>query len=151
MKIAIGCDHAGVELKGELVKLLEAMGEKVVDFGTNDSKSVDYPDFGDRVSSAVSSGEVDRGVLICGTGIGMSIVANKFRNVRAALCSESFSARMSRLHNDSNILVIGGRIVGKALALEITKVWLETPFEGGRHEQRLKKISLIEDRRDKEK
>jgi ribose 5-phosphate isomerase B len=151
MKIAIGCDHAGVELKGELVKLLEAMGMEVVDFGTNDSKSVDYPDFGDRVSSAVSSGEVDRGVLICGTGIGMSIVANKFRNVRAALCSEPFSARMSRLHNDSNILVIGGRVVGKALALEITKVWLETPFEGGRHEQRLKKISLIEDRRDKEK
>ena len=151
MKIAIGCDHAGVELKGELVKLLEARGEKVVDFGTNDSKSVDYPDFGDRVSSAVSNGEVDRGVLICGTGIGMSIVANKFRNVRAALCSEPFSARMSRLHNDSNILVIGGRVVGKALALEITKVWLETPFEGGRHEQRLKKISLIEDRRDKEK
>ena len=151
MKIAIGCDHAGVELKGELVKLLEAMGMEVVDFGTNDSTSVDYPDLGDRVSSAVSSGEVDRGVLICGTGIGMSIVANKFRNVRAALCSESFSARMSRLHNDSNILVIGGRVVGKALALEITKVWLETPFEGGRHEQRLKKISLIEDRRDKEK
>ncbi len=151
MKIAIGCDHAGVELKGDLVKLMEAMGEKVVDFGTNDSKSVDYPDFGDKVSSAVSAGEVERGVLICGTGIGMSIVANKFRNVRAALCSEPFSARMSRLHNDSNILVIGGRVVGKALALEITKVWLETPFEGGRHEQRLKKISLIEDRRDKEK
>ena len=151
MKIAIGCDHAGVELKGELVKLLEAMGDEVVDFGTNDSKSVDYPDFGDKVSSAVSEGEVERGVLICGTGIGMSIVANKFRNVRAALCSEPFSARMSRLHNDSNILVIGGRVVGKALALEITKVWLETPFEGGRHEQRLKKISSIEDRRDKEK
>jgi ribose 5-phosphate isomerase B len=149
MKIAIGSDHAGVELKSELVQLLKDMGSDVLDVGTNTSESVDYPDFGDKVSAAVSTGEVDRGVLICGTGIGMSIVANKFRNVRAALCAEPFSARMSRLHNDSNILVIGGRVTGVELAKDITRVWMETPFEGGRHENRLKKITLIEERRDK--
>ncbi len=125
------------------------MGADILDVGTNTSESVDYPDFGDKVSTAVSTGEVDRGVLICGTGIGMSIVANKFRNVRAALCAEPFSARMSRLHNDSNILVIGGRVTGVELAKDITRVWMETPFEGGRHENRLKKITLIEERRDK--
>jgi len=149
MKIAIGCDHAGVELKNELVALLKGMGAEVVDFGTNTSESVDYPDFGDKVSSAVSNGEVERGVLICGTGIGMSIVANKHRNVRAALCSEPFSARMSRLHNDSNILVLGGRVVGNELAKDIARVWMETPFEGGRHQRRLQKIALIEEKRDK--
>ncbi len=149
MKIAIGSDHAGVELKSELVRLLKDMGADILDVGTNTSESVDYPDFGDKVSTAVSTGEVDRGVLICGTGIGMSIVANKFRNVRAALCAEPFSARMSRLHNDSNILVIGGRVTGVELAKDITRVWMETPFEGGRHENRLKKITLIEERRDK--
>lgn len=149
MKIAIGSDHAGVELKSELVQLLKNMGSDVLDVGPTTSESVDYPDFGDKVSTAVSRGEVDRGVLICGTGIGMSIVANKFRNVRAALCSEPFSARMSRLHNDSNILVIGGRVTGVELAKDITRVWMETPFEGGRHERRLKKITLIEERRDK--
>jgi ribose 5-phosphate isomerase B len=112
MKIAIGSDHAGVELKSELNQLLKDMGADVLDVGPNSTESVDYPDFGDKVSTAVSNAEVDRGVLICGTGIGMSIVANKFRNIRAALCHEPFSARMSRLHNDSNILVIGGRVTG---------------------------------------
>jgi ribose 5-phosphate isomerase B len=112
---------------------------------------VDYPDFGDKVSSAVSKGEVDRGVLICGTGIGMSIVANKHRNVRAALCSEPFSARMSRLHNDANVLVLGGRVVGSELAKDIARVWMETPFEGGRHLRRLQKISSMEEKRDKTK
>jgi ribose 5-phosphate isomerase B len=149
MKIAIGSDHAGVELKKELLQLLKDMGADALDVGTNTSESVDYPDFGDKVSAAVSAGEVDRGVLICGTGIGMSIVANKFRNVRAALCAEPFSARMSRLHNDSNVLVIGGRVTGVELAKDIARVWMETPFEGGRHENRLKKITLIEERRDK--
>jgi len=149
MKIAIGSDHAGVELKSELVRLLKDMGADVLDVGPNSTESVDYPDFGDKVSTAVSKGEVDRGVLICGTGIGMSIVANKFRNVRAALCSEPFSARMSRLHNDSNILVIGGRVTGVELAKDITRVWMETPFEGGRHANRLQKISIIEEKRDK--
>jgi ribose 5-phosphate isomerase B len=149
MRIAIGSDHAGVELKSELIKLLKDMGADVLDVGPNNSESVDYPDFGDKVSTAVSAAEVEGGVLICGTGIGMSIVANKFRNVRAALCAEPFSARMSRLHNDSNILVIGGRVTGVELAKDITRVWMETPFEGGRHENRLKKITLIEERRDK--
>jgi ribose 5-phosphate isomerase B len=149
MRIAIGSDHAGVELKSELIELLKDMGADVLDVGPNNSESVDYPDFGDKVSTAVSAAEVERGVLICGTGIGMSIVANKFRNVRAALCAEPFSARMSRLHNDSNILVIGGRVTGVELAKDITRVWMETPFEGGRHENRLKKITLIEERRDK--
>lgn len=149
MRIAVGCDHAGLELKKEIVSLLKSMGVDVADFGTDTSESVDYPDFGDKVSSAVSKGEVERGVLICGTGIGMSIVANKHRNVRAALCSEPFSARMSRLHNDANVLVLGGRVIGVELAKDIAKVWMETPFEGGRHERRLKKISLIEEKRDK--
>lgn len=149
MRIAVGCDHAGLELKKEIVSLLKSMGVDVADFGTDTSESVDYSDFGDKVSSAVSKGEVERGVLICGTGIGMSIVANKHRNVRAALCSEPFSARMSRLHNDANVLVLGGRVIGVELAKDIAKVWMETPFEGGRHERRLKKISLIEEKRDK--
>ena len=146
MLIAIGCDHAGVELKEELKTLITTMGHTVTDMGTDSPKSVDYPDFGELVSDAVSKGKADRGVLICGTGIGMSIVANKFPNIRAALCSEPFSARMSRQHNDANILVIGGRVTGSALAAEITKVWIETPFEGGRHANRLKKICSIEEK-----
>lgn len=144
MVVAIGSDHAGVELKEEIKALLMEAGLECRDFGTNDMKSVDYPDFGECVSVAVSKGEVERGILICGTGIGMSIVANKFPGVRAALCAEPFSARMSRLHNDANVLVIGGRVTGKALARDIAKVWLETPFEGGRHGDRLKKIAGIE-------
>jgi ribose 5-phosphate isomerase B len=151
MKIAIGSDHAGLDLKGEMVSLLKEMGADVLDMGTDSPESVDYPDFGDKVSSAVSKGEVERGVLICGTGIGMSIVANKHRNVRAALCSEPFSARMSRLHNDANILVLGGRVVGSELAKDIARVWMETPFEGGRHLRRLQKISSMEEKRDKTK
>jgi ribose 5-phosphate isomerase B len=144
MLVAIGSDHAGVELKGELAALLKEMGFDCRDFGTDTPQSVDYPDFGEKVSRAVSTGEAERGILICGTGIGMSIVANKFPGVRAALCSEPFSARMSRLHNDANILVIGGRVTGKELAKDIARVWLETPFEGGRHLRRLDKIRLIE-------
>ena len=142
--IIIGCDHGAYDLKEKLKTFIAEKGIKVEDVGTHSEDSVDYPDFGVKVASLVSTGKFKRGILLCGTGIGMSIVANKFRNVRAALCSEPFSARMSRLHNDSNILVIGGRVVGKALALEITKVWLETPFEGGRHERRLNKIKAME-------
>lgn len=146
MRVAIGSDHAGVELKDRLISLLRELGFEPVDVGTNTRHSVDYPDFGERVSDAVSKGEIQRGILICGTGVGMSIVANKFPGVRAALCAEPFSARMSRLHNDSNILVIGGRVTGGELAQDITRVWLETPFEGGRHSDRLKKINLIEEK-----
>jgi len=146
MKIGIGCDHAGLELKNEILSLLKDLGFECVDFGTDSSKSVDYPDFGEKVSEAVSSGLIERGILICGTGIGMSIVANKFSHVRASLCNELFTARMSRLHNDANILVLGGRIVGKDLAKEIVRTWISTPFEGERHSLRIKKITLIEER-----
>lgn len=146
MKIAIGSDHAGLEMKKEITNLLIGLGYEYIDYGTETPESVDYPDFGELVSADVSEGKVDRGILICGTGIGMSIVANKFPHVRAALCNELFSARMSRLHNDANILVLGGRIIGKDLAKEIVRTWLTTPFEGGRHLNRLKKISLIEEK-----
>ncbi|MGQ9570000.1 MAG: ribose 5-phosphate isomerase B [Thermodesulfovibrionales bacterium] len=146
MKIGIGCDHAGLELKNEIILLLKDLGLECIDFGTNSSQSVDYPDFGEKVSEAVSSGEIDRGILICGTGIGMSIVANKFPRVRASLCNELFTAKMSRLHNDANVLVLGGRIVGKDLAKEIVRTWMTTAFEGERHYLRLKKITLIEKR-----
>ena len=150
MLIAIGSDHAGLEMKAELTSVLKELGHKYVDYGTDTPQSVDYPDFGEKVSSDVSLGKADRGILICGTGIGMSIVANKFPNVRAALCNELFSARMSRMHNDANILVIGGRIIGKDLAKEIVRTWMTTAFEGGRHQNRLNKITLIEKRTIKE-
>lgn len=146
MKIAIGCDHAGLELKNEIIKLLSGLGIDCIDYGTNTPESVDYPDFGEKVSEAVSSGEIERGILICGTGIGMSIVANKFPGIRASLCNDLFTAQMSRRHNDANVLVIGGKIVGKDLAKEIVKTWVNTPFDGSRHVNRLKKITLIEDR-----
>jgi ribose 5-phosphate isomerase B len=146
MTIAIGCDHAGVELKKEIISLLNDLRIECIDFGTDGPQSVDYPDFGEKVSSAVSSGKMARGILICGTGIGMSIVANKFSGIRASLCNDLFTAKMSRLHNDANILVIGGRIVGRDLAKEIVKTWVTTPFEGERHSKRLEKIRLIEDR-----
>lgn len=144
MLIAIGSDHAGLEMKTEIIALLKELGSECIDYGTDTPQSVDYPDFGEKVSDAVSTGKTERGILICGTGIGMSIVANKFPNIRAALCNELFSAKMSRLHNDANILVLGGRIVGKDLAKEIIRTWMTTPFEGGRHLNRLKKINLIE-------
>lgn len=116
MTIAIGCDHAGIELKKEIISLLDDLHIECVDFGTDTPESVDYPDFGEKVSQAVSSGKIEKGILICGTGIGMSIVANKFSGIRASLCNDLFTAKMSRLHNDANILVLGGRIVGKDLA-----------------------------------
>ncbi|MBM4135902.1 MAG: ribose 5-phosphate isomerase B [Nitrospira sp.] len=146
MTIAIGCDHAGVELKKEIISLLTELGIEYSDYGTKGTESVDYPDFGEKVAEAVSSGRIERGILICGTGIGMSIVANKFPHIRASLCNDLYTAKMSRLHNDANILVIGGRIVGKDLAKEIVKIWVSTPFEGKRHHLRLKKITKIEER-----
>ncbi len=146
MTIAIGCDHAGIELKREIVSLLQELRIECLDYGTDTPQSVDYPDFGEKVSKDVSSGKVERGILICGTGIGMSIVANKFPGVRASLCNELFTAKMSRLHNDANILVLGGRIVGRDLAKEIVRIWVSTPFEGERHAKRLQKITFIERR-----
>jgi len=149
MKIAVGCDHAGVSLKKEIIPLLEEMGIEWEDYGTKDEASCDYPDFGEKVAEAVSIGRVDRGILICGTGIGMSIVANKFPGVRAALCSEEYSAKMSRLHNDANVLVLPGRVIEGETARKIVKVWFETDFEGGRHQRRLDKIKAIEERLNK--
>ena len=146
MKVAIGCDHAGVAMKHEITPVLEELSIEWENVGTDSEDSVDYPDFGEKVSEKVSTGAVDRGILICGTGIGMSIVANKFPGVRAALCSEDYSAKMSRLHNDANLLVLPGRIIDGQRAREIVKVWFTTAFEGGRHQKRLDKIKAIESR-----
>lgn len=145
MRIALGCDHAGFGLKEEISALLNSLNIEFVDCGTNGTASVDYPDFGEKVSGLVSSGKIERGILICGTGIGMSMVANKFPNVRASLCNDLFTAKMSRLHNDANVLVLGGRVIGKDLAYEIVKTWMSTHFEGDRHLKRLNKIKKIEE------
>lgn len=146
MKVAIGCDHAGVSMKNALVPVLDELSIEWEDFGTKDEESVDYPDFGEKVSEAVSKGIVERGILICGTGIGMSIVANKVPGIRAALCQEDYSAKMSRLHNDANVLVLPGRIIDKEKAGAIVKTWFTTDFEGGRHQKRLDKIKDIEEK-----
>ena len=142
--IAIASDHAGRELKDILTAFMTELGHDVTDMGPSSDDSVDYPDYGIPVATKVSAGEIDRAVLVCGTGIGMSIVANKFDKVRAALVSDIFAARMSREHNDANVLVIGGRVVGKDLAKEIVRTWLTTDFAAGRHQRRLDKISEIE-------
>lgn len=146
MKILIGCDHAGLALKKEILPILEELSIEYKDVGTNEELSVDYPDFGEKVADMVSRGEVERGILICGTGIGMSIVANKFPNVRASLCYDTYSAEMSRLHNDANLLILAGRVIDKEKAKEIVRIWFTTPFEGGRHQRRLDKIKAIEER-----
>lgn len=144
MQIGLACDHGGFELKEELKTLLKSIGINPIDMGSFNEESVDYPDFGILVAEKVSRGELERGILICGTGIGMSIVANKFPRVRAALANDLYSARCSREHNDANVLVIGGRIVGGELAREIVKVWMNTPFAGGRHQRRVDKIRALE-------
>ena len=145
MKLAIGADHGGYILKKEVVDFLSKIGNiEVTDYGASGPESVDYPDYGRKVSEAVSNGTVDRGILICGTGIGMSIVANRYPQVRAALCHDNFTARMSRLHNDANVLVMGERVIGRGVALDIVKAWLDTEFEGSRHQRRLDKIRDIE-------
>ena len=135
--IIIGCDHAALRLKEILKSALQEKGYEVIDVGTHSEASMDYPDTGKAVARKVSSGEFERGVLLCGTGLGMSMVANKYPHVRAALCNDLFSAAMSRRHNDANVLVMGGRVIGDILALEILDTWLETSFEGGRHQKRL--------------
>jgi len=142
--IAIASDHAGVDLKGKIIHFLQDQGLAVSDLGTHNHDSVDYPDYGVPVAQAVSEGQVPRGILICGTGIGMSIVANKFPGVRAALCFDPFTAKVSRLHNDANILVLGQRVLEEKTALEIVRIWLTTGFDGGRHARRLAKIEEIE-------
>lgn len=144
MQIGLACDHGGFELKEELKAFLKSLGIEPIDMGTFNEDLVDYPDFGVLVAEKVSRGELEKGILICGTGIGMSMVANKFPRIRAALANDLYSSRCSREHNDANILIIGGRIVGMELAKEIVRVWLETPFAGGRHKRRLEKIEALE-------
>ncbi|VEN75214.1 putative enzyme [Candidatus Desulfarcum epimagneticum] len=141
--VIIGSDHAAYELKNKIRDFLEKKGFEVTDAGTDGPESSDYPDFGARVARGVSEKKFEKGVLLCGTGIGMSMVANRFAHVRAALCRGLFDAVMSRRHNDANILVLGGRVTGDVLAFEIVDAWLKTPFEGGRHQRRLDQFDDI--------
>ena len=147
MKIAIGCDHAALKLKNDVVEKLRKEGYEVEDFGIHEQKSVDYPDYALPVAEAVASGRADKGILICGTGIGMSIAANKVKGIRCALCSDTFSAHATRVHNDANILAFSERVVGEGLAMDIVDTFLKTPFSGDdRHVKRIAKISAIEDK-----
>ena len=149
MKIAIGCDHGGFQLKGEIISYLKEEGYEVQDFGTYSAESCDYPDYAIKVAESVASKENELGVIICGTGIGVSIVANKVPGIRAALCSDTFSAHATRQHNNANILTMGQRVVGIGLALDIVKTFLTSEFEGGRHERRIEKIKQIEEKYNK--
>lgn len=143
MDIAIASDHTGVELKLHLVKFLLKRGHNVIDMGVRKKQRVDYPDYAVKVAKALNQQEVPLGILICGTGIGMSIVANRFRGVRAAVCYDLYTARMAKTHNNANILCLGARVIAKELAEEIVAVWLDTEFEGGRHQTRLDKIEKL--------
>ena len=142
--IAIACDHSALELKNEIKKLLEARGLEFTDFGTDTTDSCHYPIFGYRAAKAVSDGVCERGIVICGTGIGMSMVANKVKGIRCALCGDPYSAKMTRAHNDSNMLALGARVTGVEVAKMIVEAWLDTPFEGGRHQVRIDMISSVE-------
>lgn len=144
MHIAIGSDHAGFELKGHLGAALERLGHTVADLGTDSTASVDYPPICAAVGRAVATGEADRGIVLGGSGQGEQMAANKVRGVRAALCNDLYTARLSRAHNDANVLAIGGRIVAPGLAEEIVALWLSTPFEGGRHQRRIDQITKME-------
>lgn len=144
MKIAIASDHTGIELKTEIIKYLKELGHIVYDFGTNTKESIDYPIYGKKVAESVAKGEYESGVLICGTGIGISLAANKVKGIRAAVCSEPYSAKLSKQHNNSNIIAFGARVVGVDLAKMIVKEWIEAEFEGGRHAKRVELIIKIE-------
>lgn len=144
MKIAISSDHGGNNLRKEIMTLLEELGINYDDFGPQSSDSVDYPDYALPVAEGVASGKYDRGILICGTGIGMSIAANKVKGIRCALVHDLFSAKATRCHNNSNVLAMGERVIGPGLALDIVQTWISTDFEGGRHERRVEKIAEIE-------
>jgi len=145
-KILIASDHGAFELKEKLKAWLAKLGYQVEDLGVNSTESVDYPDYAMKVAQAISNKEYERGILLCGTGIGMSIAANKFPGVRATPAYDHYTAKMSRLHNNSNILVLGGRTTGEETAYNILETWLSTPYEGGRHDQRLRKIEALEKR-----
>ncbi|WP_295086640.1 ribose 5-phosphate isomerase B [Ruminococcus sp.] len=143
--IAIGCDHAGVEMKKAVITALEEKGFEFRDLGT-DGEPCDYPVIAEKVCNEVLSGGCERGILICGTGIGMSIAANKIKGIRAALCSDSFSTKFTRLHNDSNIMCMGARVLGNGLACELAEIFLTTGFEGGRHQRRVDLITALENK-----
>ena len=143
--IAIASDHGGFSLKVDIVSFLNELGYEVNDMGPKNQNSVDYPDYAIRIAQTVTKNTDSRGIVICGTGIGMSIVVNRFPGIRGTLCSDLYTAKLCREHNDSNILIMGGRVVGHGLAREIVKVWLSTPFDGGRHQKRLDKISQFDE------
>ncbi|HOB30317.1 MAG TPA: ribose 5-phosphate isomerase B [Bacillota bacterium] len=145
MKIALGSDHAGYDLKNRIKDFVETLGYEPYDLGSYSQESVDYPDFAVKVAHAVRDKQCDLGILVCGTGLGMAIAANKIKGIRAVTCSDTFSARCSREHNDANILCIGARVVGEGLAMDIVKTWLEAEFEGGRHLRRVNKIIKLEE------
>lgn len=144
MKIAIGCDHAGFRLKQALLPKLQELGVEYDDLGTYDEASVDYPDFGLKVAAAVADGQYDRGILVCGTGLGMCITANKVPGVRAVTAHDVFSAEMSRRHNNANVLTMGERVVGPGIAAQVLEVWLASEFEGGRHGRRVDKMNRLD-------
>lgn len=146
MKIAIGCDHGGFVLKPSVLEVLKEKNIEIIDFGTNSEASVDYPDFGLAVAEAVSSGLADAGILMCGTGIGISISANKVKGIRCAHVTDVFSAKATKEHNNANIIAMGGRVSSPELAKEMVKAWLEADYQGGRHQNRLDKISKIEEK-----
>jgi len=146
MRVALGCDHAGFILKDVVAESLAQAGHEVLDEGTFSEESCDWPEFAERVARRVSSGEAERGIAICGTGLGMAMTANKLPGVRAAVCNDLYTARYSRLHNDANVLTMGARVIGPGVAEEIVRIWMETPFEGGRHSRRLDKLAEVERR-----
>lgn len=144
MKIAVGCDHGGLEHKNAIAEHLKSEGFEVEDFGIYENKPVDYPEIALKVANSIKNGENELGILVCGTGIGMSLAANKVNGIRAAACSEHFSAKYTRLHNNSNILCLGGRVIGIGTALELCDIFVNTEFEGGRHQRRIDMITEIE-------
>jgi len=144
MKIAIGADHAGYQLKDSLKRLLDELGVLYQDFGTTNGQSVDYPDFAKAVAEGVGNGQFDRGILVCGTGVGMAIAANKVMGVRSAAIVDTDTAKLSREHNDLNVITLGARVLPESRAREIVKMFLQTPFSGGRHQERVRKIHAIE-------
>ncbi len=146
MKLAIGNDHAAVELKNEITEYLVEKGIEVINFGTDSYESCNYAEYGEKVAKCVATGEADGGILICGTGIGISMAANKVKGIRAAVCSEPTSARLTKQHNNANIIAFGARIVGGEVAKEIVDAWLNTEFEGGRHQKRIDMIAEIEEK-----
>ncbi len=146
MKIAVGCDHGGFEHKNAIAEHLKERGFEVTDYGIYEVKSVDYPDIAEKLCDSIVNGENELGILVCGTGIGMSIAANKVKGIRAAACSEHFSAKYTRLHNNSNVLCLGGRVIGVGTAIELVDLFVDTSFEGGRHQTRVDKITAIENK-----